>query len=342
MSHSPAPPPVDASPVGAGARWARLRLPAVALLVVGALVAWWLWPTAPKEPSGTLTFSTGVPTGVYHRYGELLREHLAQDMPEVSVRLEPSEGSQQNLARVASGEADFTVATADAVAKYRLDGRPGAVWLRGCARLYDDYVQLVVPAGSPVRSTADLRGKRVAVGQPGSGVRLIAERMLRAAGLDPAEDVRPVSIGIDTMPTELEQGRIDAFFWSGGLPTNSVKELSERYEIRLVPLGDLVASVQAQGGPARYYRAAAMPQDAYAKIRNTEPVPTLAVPNLLVTTERQDARLTERFTRTVIDSRPSIGGEVHAAQLVDLRTAIYTDPLDLHEGAAAYYRSVKP
>ncbi|MBT2404294.1 MULTISPECIES: TAXI family TRAP transporter solute-binding subunit [unclassified Streptomyces] len=314
----------------------------VAGLAVLGVLLWWLKPFGEPELTGELTLSTGVRTGVYHRYGQLLEQALARDMPGVDVRLETSEGSQQNLQRVAAGEADFTVATADAVAKYRLDGKPGANLLRGCARLYDDYVQLVVPAGSPVQSARDLKGKRVAVGQNGSGVRLIADRLLTAAKLDPARDITPVSIGIDTMPAELEAGRIDAFFWSGGLPTNAVRELSERFDIRLVQLGDLVAPLQASGTPARYYRAAVMPQDAYARARNTSAVATLAVPNLLVTTEATGAELTEQFTRTVILSRDRIGHEVHAAQLVDLRTAIYTDPLELHEGARRYYRSVKP
>ncbi|MER5929270.1 TAXI family TRAP transporter solute-binding subunit [Streptomyces sp. NPDC002054] len=314
----------------------------VAGLVVLGVLLWWLWPFGKTELPGELTFSTGVRTGVYHRYGALLEQALARDIPEVDVRLLPSEGSQENLERVASGKAAFTVATADAVAKYRQDGKPGADGLRGVARLYDDYVQLVVPAGSPVQSARDLRGKRVAVGQPGSGVRLIAERLLTAAKLDPRRDVTEVSIGIDTMPAELEAGRIDAFFWSGGLPTNAVRELSDRFEIRLVPLGDLVPELQGSGSPARHYRAAVMPQDAYARARNTSAVTTLAVPNLLVTTERTSPELTERFTRTVIFSRDDIGREVHAAQRVDLRTAIYTDPLELHEGARRYYRSVKP
>ncbi|MFF1341443.1 TAXI family TRAP transporter solute-binding subunit [Streptomyces sp. NPDC058290] len=314
----------------------------VAVLGVLALLAWWLKPFGEPELKGGLSFSTGVRTGVYHRYGQLLEQALAQDMPEMKVQLETSQGSQENLQRLASGEADFTIATADAVSKYRADGKPGADRLRGVARLYDDYVQLVVPSGSTVQSARDLKGKRVAIGQPGSGVRLISERLLTAAKLDPARDITPVSIGIDTMPAELEAGRIDAFFWSGGLPTNAVRELSDRFEIRLVQLGDLVETLQASGSPARYYRAAVMPQDAYTRARNTSAVATLAVPNLLVTTEEMDPELTEQFTRTVILSRDRIGHEVHAAQLVDLRTAIYTDPLDLHEGAQRYYRSVKP
>lgn len=316
---------------------------AVAVLAVCGLLLWWLLPSGTPSPKGQITFSTGVRTGVYQRYGTLLEEALRRDMPDVGVALRTSEGSQQNLARVASGEADFTIATADAVAKYQRDGSPGAHLLRGCARLYDDYVQLVVPDDSKIHSAADLRGKRVAVGQEGSGVRLLSNGVLAAAGLDPVRDVEPVSIGIDTMPKQLETHRIDAFFWSGGLPTSAVRDLSERMAVRLVPLEpELVEALQEPGDITRYYRSAVMPADAYGDVRNNAVVPTVAVANLLVTTERMDPELTERFTRTVIGSRDRIGGEVHAAQLVDLRTAIYTDPLPLHEGAARYYRSVKP
>ncbi|MFJ6635331.1 TAXI family TRAP transporter solute-binding subunit [Streptomyces sp. NPDC091376] len=316
---------------------------ATALAVVCGLLLWWLLPIGESAPSGRLTFSTGVNSGVYQRYGELLKGALARDLPKVSIDLRTSEGSQQNLARVASGEADFTVATADAVAKYQRDARPGADRLRGCARLYDDYVQLVVPRGSPVRTPADLRGKRVGVGQEGSGVRLIADRVLTAAGLDAVRDIDPVSAGIDTMPGLLERDELDAFFWSGGLPTGAVQNLSDRFPVRLVPVDDeLIRRVHATGEATRYYHSAVIPSDAYPKTSARAPVQTVAVANLLVTTDRADPELTERFTRTVINSRDRIGREVHPAQLVDLRTAIYTDPLPLHEGARRYYASVKP
>lgn len=181
------------------------------------------------------------------------------------------------------------------------------------------------------------------MGQPGSGVRLVADRLMTAAGLDPVNDVTAIPAGIDTMPKLLESGRLDAFFWSGGLPTTAVADLSARFAIRLVPLEDpLIKELQAAGGSTRYYRSAVMPADAYSNAQQGQAVPTVAVANVLITTDRTDAAMTEAFTRTVIDSRDRIGREVHAAQLVDLRTAIYTDPLPLHEGAKRYYRSVKP
>ncbi|CAM5607283.1 TAXI family TRAP transporter solute-binding subunit [Streptomyces narbonensis] len=326
-------------------RAARRRLLALsaALLALCGVIVWWLVPFGSSAPSGSVTFSTGVPTGVYQRYGELLKRALAEDLPEVSVKLTDSEGSQQNLARVASGEADFTVATADAVAQYQRERKPGFERLRGCARLYDDYVQLVVRKRSSLQTVQDLRGLRVGVGQDGSGVRLIADRVLAAAGLATAKDVQAVSAGIDTMPGLLENGKLDAFFWSGGLPTQAVQALSERFQIRLIPLeAPLVDRLHDLGEETRHYRSAAIPADAYARAQDGRPIETLAVANLLVTTVEADTDLVEGFTRTVIRSRDRIGSKVHPAQLVDLRTAVYTEPLPLHEGARRYYRSVKP
>ncbi|MEU1530612.1 TAXI family TRAP transporter solute-binding subunit [Streptomyces fagopyri] len=315
---------------------------AAAFAVVGLLL-WWLLPLGEESPGGSITFSTGTPTGVYQKYGVLLQSAIAKDMPRLDVRLKNSDGSQENVRRVATGQADFTIAAADAVETYLLEDKPGAGRLRGCARLYDDYVHLVVPRSSPVRSVADLRGRKVAVGPDGSGVRLIAEHVLQAAGLDPKKDIKPSSDGIGTMPDLLEHHRIDAFFWSGGLPTSAVQKLSDGFAVRLVPIGsDLVAKLHAQGGASRYYRAAVMPADAYPAAQQGGSVQTLAVANFLITREDSDPRLTEELTRTVINSRDHIGSQVHAAQLVDLRTAIYTDPLPLHEGARRYYRSVKP
>ncbi|MFF2780309.1 TAXI family TRAP transporter solute-binding subunit [Streptomyces sp. NPDC058052] len=324
------------------ARRRVLALAAVLLAVCGGLLAW-LAPFGTSTPSGSITFSTGVPTGVYQQYGELLKQVMAKDLPDVSITLKDSEGSQQNLARVASGEADFTVATADAVAQYIRDRRPGFERLRGCARLYDDYVQLVVRKGSSIQNVSDLRGLRVGVGQDGSGVRLIADRVLAASGLTPSRDVTAVPVGINAMPKMLERGDLDAFFWSGGLPTSAVQSLSERTSVRLVPMdAPLVKALRDVGESTRHYRSATIPADAYAAAQDGQPVETLAVANLMVTTAEADPDLVEGFTRSVIDSRDGIGRQVHPAQLVDLRTAVYTEPLTLHDGARRYYRSVKP
>lgn len=99
----------------------------------------------PGYPQGETRLATGVQRGVYDRYGQLLDAHLAKAMPGVRLELDNSEGSIDNLRRVTSGRDDFAIATADAVAQYT---GPGREKLRAIARLYDDYLQLIVPAGS--------------------------------------------------------------------------------------------------------------------------------------------------------------------------------------------------
>ncbi|MEU8783516.1 TAXI family TRAP transporter solute-binding subunit [Streptomyces sp. NPDC048637] len=321
----------------------RAAQAAIAALVALGLGLWWLMSMGGTPvPRGQVTLATGVPTGVYARYGELLKQDLAHDMPEVDLRLTRSEGSIDNLRQLIAGRAEYTIATADAVAAYKVRGEPGADRLRACARLYDDYMQLVVPKGSAVRSTKDLRRLRVGVGADSSGVQLITRRLVEAAGLDFDRDIEPVRVGIDRMPELLEQHKLDAFFWSGGLPTTAVQRLAQRFPVRLVQLGDLSEALHRQGERTRYYRAAVMPADAYPMAQGGQAVKTIAVANLLVTTDREDAALTEGITRTVIDSRDWIGRQVHAAQRVDLRTAVFTDPLELHTGARRYYVSQKP
>uniref|UniRef100_UPI0006E227A6 TAXI family TRAP transporter solute-binding subunit n=1 Tax=Peterkaempfera griseoplana TaxID=66896 RepID=UPI0006E227A6 len=306
------------------------------------LLGWWLSPASPAAyPRGTVGFATGVPGGVYERYGQLLQSYVHRTMPGVGLRLDPSEGSPDNLQKVASGRDSFAIATADAVATY---SGPDRARLRGIARLYDDYMQLVVPADSPVHQVADLKGRTVSVGQPLSGVNLVTRRLLAAAGLDPDRDIEPVPLGIGDAADALREGRIEALFWSGGLPTGAVDRLSHQLRIRLVPLGQLAEKLHHGGGDgAGAYRAAKMPADAYPEaLPANTPVSTVAVANLMVTRDDADPGLVQAMTRAVMDSRDAIGAQVHAAQLMDLRTAIYTDPLQLHEGARRYYASVKP
>ncbi|MFJ5927257.1 TAXI family TRAP transporter solute-binding subunit [Kitasatospora sp. NPDC092948] len=335
-------PPRAAAVLRSAVRSPLVRVVAVLLLVAGGAGGW--WASSARAGSGLraeTAFATGVSGGVYDLYGVLLKDSMGSAMPGVKVRLDNSAGSMDNLERVLSGQDDFAIATADSVASFQ---NPQKSQLRAIARLYDDYMQLVVPADSPVHKVSDLRGLRVGVGLEKSGVNLVTRRLLEAAGLDPDKDVKPSRLGVQQAADALRDRKLDAFFWSGGLPTAALTDLSEHTPIRIVPMGDLSDPLhELEGGGLDAYRAATIPADAYPLVEPFRTaVPTVAVPNLLVTRANMDPALVEAVTRVVIDSRDRIGGRVHAAQLVDLRTAVYTDPLPLHEGAKRYYQSVKP
>jgi hypothetical protein len=284
-----------------------------------------------------VVLATGGTKGVYYAYGTTLAAEVERRSPGVDASVTATTGSVDNLRMVADGRATFAFTAGDAAAEAFQGGdlfrRP--VPIRAVARVYDDYIHLVVRRGSPVRSVRDLVGRRVSLGSPGSGTALIAGRLLRVAGV-PASRVEAAALGINESVAALQGGDLDAFFWSGGLPTAGVEELAAATPVRLVALDGLADPMRARFGSA--YRSATVPAGMYG---GGEPVATIAVPNLLVCREDADALLVEHLAETLFGARDALGRTVPQAEAVDERAAIATFPVPLHPGAERYFRSAK-
>jgi TRAP transporter TAXI family solute receptor len=292
----------------------------------------------PDVPPGTVEIATGSTQGVYYRYGTALADVVSASLPGVRARVRSTEGSIENLRRVAAGQSTVAFTAADAAGD-AVTGRgefTKPLPVQAVARVYDDYLHLVVPADSPLRTAADLKGHRVSIGQAGSGTELIATRVLAALRIDPGRDITPAYLGINDSAEALHAGRIDAFFWSGGLPTAGVVSLARQLPIRLVPLGDLVPKLRQY---SRTYRAATVPAGTYPGVAG---VLTLAVPNYLVTRADTNADLVYQLTRLLFASRERLAGTVSLAGVLDARAAIETSPVMLHPGALRYFRDTKP
>ncbi len=177
-----------------------------------------------------LSIATGGTGGVYYPYGGAIARVISAHLPGVEATAEVTAASVDNLKLVRDKKSDiaFTLADTldDAVAGRGAFSRRGPVPARVLAVLYDNYTHLVATGSSGVARVADLAGKHVSMGAAGSGTELVATRMLRAAGLDPGRDVRPVSLGVSQSVDALKDGKIDAFFWSGGIPTAAVLDLA--------------------------------------------------------------------------------------------------------------------
>src|SRR5690606_22138051 len=179
------------------------------------------------------------------------------------------------------------------------------------------------------------RGRNVSLGAVGSGTELIARRVLAAAGVS-ASEMKNAALGIDGSVEALRSGGIDAFFWSGGLPTPGVSELAGKLDIRLVELGSVVDGVRQVHGGA--YRHGVVPEGMYGLEAD---IATMAVPNYLVVHADVSDELAYDVTRLLFEHRSKIAAEVPAAALLDRPRAIFTEPVELHEGALAYYRDTK-
>ncbi|GIJ47588.1 C4-dicarboxylate ABC transporter substrate-binding protein [Virgisporangium aliadipatigenens] len=288
----------------------------------------------PDVPPDELRIATGSPNGVYYRYGEGIRDVLAQRLPQLRARVVETPGAGSNLEMVDATTAELGFVQADIAADFRArDVRVVAL-----ARLYDDYLHVVVRADSQVETVAGLRGMRVSLGAVGSGTAVTAKRLLLAAGVDaekPGElNISP--LGLAESAEAMENGRIDAFFFSGGLPVERILTLKGRVPIRLLDTGELVPKLR---GGRPYYSAHVIPPSAYGL---GEPVSTLAVPNYLMVREDMPADTAYAIIRAIFEGRETLAAKHVAAERLNVRAAINTDPVPLHPGAVRYYREIKP
>src|SRR3954453_22247968 len=245
--------------VGADVRFRRMILGRRPFLCGGlALLA----AACGSTGTGTrrLSIATGGTGGVFYPYGGGIAKGLTEHLPNTEVTAEGTAASVDNLKFIKQGTSDLAFSMAD-IAADAAAGRDafkdfGAVPVRLLAVLYPSYTHLVTLAGNGINRVADLRGKVVSTGAPGAGTTVLAERILGAAGLDPAKDIRAHNLGVAQSVDALKDRKVDAFFWNGGIPTAAILDLVNTAGItaRILPLDDVLPELQRRYGQAFYSR----------------------------------------------------------------------------------------
>jgi len=284
-----------------------------------------------------LRLATGSARGVYYRLGTALARAW---QAELGLTTAPvvlnTAGSLENVALLEAGAADVVFSQVDAAVEQLVGTTPDAVDApRALARIYDDVLHVVVPATSSITSLPGLRGMRVSAGAADSGVSVVARRLLDAAGLG-AADVRGVPLGLDDSVAAMAAGEIDAFFWSGGLPTPAVTELAQQLPIRLL---DLTEEGVLDTVRERYpiYAPGTVPALSYAGIAS--PVTTMLVRNFLLVDAAMSDDLAEALVRVLFTEQEQLAQAGPTALTIDPRAAIGTEPVLLHPGAERFYRT---
>jgi TRAP transporter TAXI family solute receptor len=286
-----------------------------------------------------LSIATGGTGGVYYPYGGGVAKILNENLPGVRATAEVTAASVDNLKLIRDGRADVAFTLADTLA----DAVKGAgafqdrpVNAASIAVLYSNYTHLVVLASSGIQSVPDLRGKVVSTGSPGSGTEVIAFRVLRAAGLDPDKDVRRQGLGASESAEALKDAKVDAFFWSGGLPTAAIQDLSHTpgLAIRLLPTLSLLTTLTRDHGPL--YFPLDIPPGAYPGVRTA--VPVVGVANVLVVNRSMPDDLAYDLTRLLFEKQAELAAIHPEARNLSLQSATKGSPADFHPGAMRYYR----
>jgi len=300
-------------------------------------------PDKPREaspPTGsrTLIFNGGPRGGTFNHFANKMAAVISEDVPSLDVRAKQSGGSLSNLLALCSGKADMAIVNAgDAFL-----GRTGKlhcsdkryVQLRALAFLYGDPAQLVVRADSNIHTVLDLPGRTIAVGNPGSGAALSAERFFRHLKLWTKFKHQPVSYS--QAAADFTEGKVDGLWTLAGYPTTSIIEAAASVPIRILNLHNAAA---ASGFYRLYpfYSQSTIPAGTYPG--QTRPVDTF-----------QDAALwCVRLTlddRTVYDSLQAVFSakrlaemrRIHsAARHMGLKTGIDNLSVPMHPGAVRFW-----
>ncbi|MCX7898399.1 MAG: TAXI family TRAP transporter solute-binding subunit [Rhodocyclaceae bacterium] len=280
---------------------------------------------------------TGGTSGVYYPLGVAYAQILGKAIPEAKTSVQVTKASAENLNLLQNGRGEVAFTLGDAFSDaWKGDEEAGfkapLKKLRTLAAIYPNYIQIIAAADSNIRTLADLKGKRVAVGAPKSGTELNARTIFKAAGMSYQDFAKVEYLPFGESVELIKNRQLDATLISAGLGVAAVRDLATAVRITIVPIpAELVAKIN---DPA--YQTGVIPANTYA--HQTQEVPTIAIQNFLATHEGVPAETVYKMTRALFENLDQLVAAHAAARAIKLETAAKDPPAPLHPGAERYYR----
>jgi len=293
-----------------------------------------IWAQTQKR----ISIATGGMGGVYYPMGGGIAAVISKYLPNVEAAAEVTAASVDNCKLIAAKKSDLAIVMGDVV----YDAWSGAgkfkekLPVRCLGVLYPNLTQIVARAGKGINKVSDLKGKSISTGAPGSGVEVIALRVLEAAGVNPDKDAKRDRLGATESAGAMKDGKLDAYFWCGGVPTASILDLAATpgMKISFLPNGDLVSKMTGKYGPV--YFETKMLKGSYPGVE--QDVPTSAVANLLIANEAMDEKLVYDILAAMFDHKADLVAVHKEAKNIELKSAIVGSPIPFHKGAIKYFK----
>ena len=290
----------------------------------------------------TLSIGTGGLSGVYYPAGGAIAivVNKGSDVHGLHAVAQPTEGSVSNVNAVLDGSVEFGIVQADRQFQ-AVNGQ--ADWkdvgprqdLMAICSLHAESITLVAAEDADIRSLADLRGKRVNIGEPGSGNRGNAIDVLHAAGLDWQTDVRAAQVKPSKSARLLQNGKIDAYFYTVGHPNASVREATTGARpVRFVPIVGIDQLVRKQP----YYSATVVPIEHYPDAVNQEDVPTFGVKATLVASANLPADAAYAVSKAIFENLDELKSLLPALAGLTKEHMLEGNAAPFHPGALKYYQ----
>ncbi|MFO1222138.1 MAG: TAXI family TRAP transporter solute-binding subunit [Burkholderiaceae bacterium] len=308
-----------------------------ALAFVAALLSSLLFSLGASAQN--LSIATGGTGGVYYPMGGGIAAALSKYVPGMEATAEVTGGSVDNLKLIGSGKPYIGLSMADA-AQDALRGenkfKDHKIAVRTLMVLYPNRMHVVTVEGRGIAKMRDLKGKRVSTGSPGSATEVMAFRIIEAEGLDKDKDMTRERLGVAESVNAMKDGKIDAFFWVGGLPTAAVTDLANTpgTKIKLIDHADIVPKMNQKYG--NLYVEDVIPKATYKGMDADNHQAT--VMNILVANASMDDKTAYNIVKTIFDKRDDlIAVHKEAANFMLENQKASASPLPYHPGAAKYF-----
>jgi uncharacterized protein len=309
---------------------APLALAAAALLFGGPGVA---------QQQRTISIGTGGTGGVYYPLGGGMANVLSKYLPGVQATAEVTGGSVDNLKLISAQPGQIGLSMVDAAldaAEGKGKFTAGKVPVRTLMVLYPNRMHVVSTAARGVIKMSDLKGKRVSTGSPGSATEVMAFRVIEAAGLDRDKDMTRERLSVAESGNALKDGKIDAFFWVGGLPTAAVTDVgaTPNVKITLIDSADLVDKMNAKYSPI--YSKGVIPAKTYPGQDKDNPV--AVVQNILVANADMPEDVAYNIVKTLMEKKPELVAVHREAENFEVKNQTKeATSVPFHPGAAKYF-----
>jgi hypothetical protein len=286
-----------------------------------------------------ISIATGGTGGVYYPMGGGIAAALSKYVPGMQATAEVTGGSVDNLKLIGSGKPYIGLAMADASQDaYRGENKfnGNKIAVRTLMVLYPNHMHVVSVEGRGVNKITDLKGKHVSTGSPGSATEVMAFRVIEAAGLDKDKDMKRERLGVAESVNAVKDGKIDAFFWVGGLPTAAVTDIANTpgTKLKLVDHADLVPAMNKKYG--NLYVEDSIPKATYRGMDADNKQAT--VMNILVANANMDDQTAYNIVKTIFEKRDDLINVHKAAVHFKLENQKNSaTPLPFHPGAAKYF-----
>ncbi|ELY59506.1 TRAP transporter solute receptor, TAXI family protein [Natronococcus amylolyticus DSM 10524] len=286
----------------------------------------------PEEGGETLSLHAGGTEGTYYPLAGDMKS-IVEDQTPHGIQVQSTGASVENAASLGREEAelalvqnDITYFAYNGVELDEFEGEP-LENIRGIASLYPETIHIVTQEDSGIETVEDLEGASINTGDAGSGTQVNALQILESAGV---EEFDEQNTDFGTAADQIGDGDVDAAITVGGYPLGAIEDLSATQDISFVEVTDEARDTLLDD--AEWLAEDEIPGGTYDGV--DDDVETVSVQAMLATHEGVDAEIVEEVTAAMFDN---VDDFTTQADFIDLETAQEAMPIDLHEGAAAYF-----